>query len=271
MPLAFVIGFRHRLEPGRACGPHAHRDWELVYHPSGCGTTTAGAAATPFRAGDLVVYPPRAVHDQVMDEAGEDWCIHLRGFAPPAELAEALWCAAVGDDPAVVAELGWLTSGLARAGTRLAGLRLAAVLTAALARRRLAGTAAAADPAREVAGRAVRLAAERGHAFAGVAALARSLGVSADWLRHACALAGVDAPLRLLTSARLARAQALLVHTRQPLAEVARQSGYRNARYLVAVFRRELGCTPGQLRAGLAPVQRRQAQAAGRPRHRPYP
>ena len=259
MALSFVIGFRHRLETGRACGLHAHRDWEMVYHPSGRGTTTAGAAETAFSAGDLVVYPPRSVHDQMMDEAGEDWCIHMRGFDPPADLADALWCAPVGDDQAIVAELGWLASGLAQADPRLARLRLDAVLSAALACRRRAGTATAADPANELAGRAVRLAAERGHALDGVAALARSLGASADWLRHACALAGVDPPLRLLTRARLVRAQALLVHTRQPLAEVARQSGYRNARYLVAVFRRELGCTPGQLRAGFTPAQ------AGRP------
>lgn len=255
MPLSFVIGFRHRLETGRACGLHAHRDWELVYHPSGRGVTTAGSAETPFGAGDLVVYPPRSVHDQVMDEAGEDWCIHMRGFEPPAGLAGALWCAPVGDDQAIVAELAWLASGLAQADARLARLRLDAVLTAALARRRRAEPAAAAEPASELAERAVRLATERGHALGGVSALSRALGVSADWLRHACALAGVDAPLRLLTRARLARAQALLVHTRQPLAEVARQSGYRDARYLVAVFRRELGCTPGQLRAGIIPAK----------------
>ncbi len=255
MALSFVIGFRHQLDTGRACGMHAHRDWELVYHPSGRGCTEAGSAGTRFGPGDLVVYPPRSVHDQMMDEAGEDWCIQFRGFDPPAELAEALWSAAVGGDQAIVAELDWLTSGFAQAEARLARLRLEAVLTAALARRRRSGTAAAADPASELAERAVRLAAERGHAFGGVAALARALGVSADWLRHACALARVDAPLRLLTRARLARAQALLVHTRQPLAEVARQVGYRDARYLVAVFRRELGCTPGQLRAGFAPVR----------------
>ena len=256
MPLTFVIGFRHQLESGRACGMHAHRDWELVYHPSGRGTTAAGAAETRFCPGDLVVYPPRSVHDQVMDEAGEDWCIHMHGFEPPAELAEALWCASVGGDQAIVAELDWLTSGFAQAEVSLARLRLEAVLTAALACWRRSGTAAAADPASELAERAVRLATERGHAFDGVAALARSLGVSADWLRHACALAGVDAPLRMLTRARLTRAQALLVHTRQPLAEVARQVGYRDARYLVAVFRRELGCTPGQLRAGFTPARR---------------
>lgn len=261
MPISFVVGFRHRLEPGRACGLHAHRDWELVYHPSGRGITTASGAETPFSAGDLVVYPPRAVHDQVMDVAGEDWCIHMRGFEPPPELTGALWCAPVGDDQATVAELGWLASGLAQTDPRLAGLRLDAVLTAALLRRRRIGTAAAADPARELAERAVRLVAERGHALDGVVALARSLGASPDWLRHACALAGVDAPLRLLTGARLARAQALLVHTRLPLAEVARQSGYRDARYLVAVFRRELGCTPGQLRAGFTPAQAKRPAA----------
>jgi AraC-like DNA-binding protein len=248
--VVFVVGFRHELRLGRACGLHAHAVWEMVYHPRGCGVTHAGGHELAFQSGDVVFYPPRVAHDQVMSGPGEDWCVQLRGFAPPPELSNCCWAAHFADDPAAVGELAWLTTGSATADPALAHLRVHAVLHAALAKRREAGPAIAMDPALTLARRAVQLAADRGHEIDGVAALARLLGSSPDWLRHACVRAGVESPQRLLTRARLARAQALLTHTGLTITEIARQSGYRDDRYLVAVFRRELGCTPGQLRGG---------------------
>lgn len=250
MTIEFIVGFRHHLDAGRACGLHAHHDWEMVYHPSGSGRTNAGGHEAEFRPGDVVFYPPEVPHDQVMSEPGEDWCVQMRGFTPPPELAECCWTATLANDPAATAELAWLTTGAVFDESVLAALRIEAVLHAALARRQAAGAATATDPATTLATRAVRLAAERGHEIDGVESLATQLGASPDWLRHACAKAGAEPPLRLLTRARLTRAQALIAHTGLTLSEVARQSGYRDDRYLVAVFRRELGCTPGQLRAG---------------------
>ncbi|MBN8525042.1 MAG: helix-turn-helix domain-containing protein [Planctomycetes bacterium] len=260
MPIAFVVGFRHELASGRACGLHAHAVWEMVYHPRGSGVTHAGGHELAFQAGDVVLYPPRVAHDQVMSSPGEDWCVQVRGFTPPPELNGCCWAAHLAEDPAAVAELAWLTTGSATADVALASTRVHAVLHAALARRRGAGPAIATVPASMLARRAARLAADRGHEIDGVAALARMLGSSSDWLRHACARAGVESPQRMLTRARLARAQALLAHTGLTIAEIARQSGYRDDRYLVAVFRRELGCTPGQLRGGRSRALRGKAR-----------
>jgi AraC-like DNA-binding protein len=253
MAISFVVGFRHQLARGRACMLHAHEDWELVFHPTGRGTTTVGSTTWSFVPGDLFAYPPRTAHDQVMSEAGEDWCLQVRGFVPPVGLRHAAWHARLSDDAATTAEIAWLTSGFAEAAPQLAHLRVATVVAAAIGAVHAASDSTASDPAHDLAVRAQRLSRERGHQLAGVRELAAELGVSPDWLRHACARAGLGSPLSLLTSARLARAKALLTHTRQPLAEIAAQCGYRDARYLVAVFRRELGCTPGQLRAGYRP------------------
>lgn len=250
MAIGMIVGFRHQLAAGRACGLHAHRDWEMVYHPSGAGRTSVGGHEIDFHPGDAVFYPPGVPHDQVMTAPGDDWCVHLRGFTPPPELAGCCWTANLSDDPAAVAECAWLTTGAVLDEPDLADLRVNVVVSSALARRQAAGATLAADPAATLVARAIRLAAHRGHEIDGVEALAGLLGSSPDWLRHACARVGADPPLRLLTRARLARAQALIAHTGLGLSEVARQSGYRDGRYLVAVFRRELGCTPGQLRAG---------------------
>jgi len=249
MALAFLVGFRHQLGRGRACAVHAHRDWEFVYHPSGSGSTSVGGAVHGFAPGDLVAYPPGVAHDQTMEAAGEDWIIQVRGFAAPAGLEQTAWVAALAGDAAIAGELAWLTGGLAKAMQHVADLRAAAVIASALTCVRVASPATARDLASELAERAGRLAAERGHLLPGVEALARELGVSPHWLRHACARAGAEAPLRLLIRARLERAQVLLRHTPQPLAVVAAQSGFRDARALLAVCRRELGCTPGQVRA----------------------
>jgi AraC-like DNA-binding protein len=250
MSVVLVVGFRHKLAAGRACGLHVHADWEMVYHPNGSGRTSAGGHELDFHPGDVVFYPPKVPHDQVMGTPGEDWCVQMRGFSPPSELANCCWAASLGDDPAAAGEFAWLTTGAVNRDRELVHLRVNALLTAALARRQAVGAALAADPAAMLVARAVRLVAQRGHEIDGVATLARMLGSSPDWLRHACARAGTESPQRLLTRSRLAHAQALIAHTGLTLSEIARQTGYRDDRYLVAVFRRELGCTPGQLRGG---------------------
>jgi LacI family transcriptional regulator len=47
---------------------------------------------------------------------------------------------------------------------------------------------------------------------------------------------------------KLSRAQALLKDTQLPASEVARQAGFGTDPYLNTVFKRELGCTPGEFR-----------------------
>ncbi len=251
MPASLLIGFRHQLSVGRACGLHTHRDWEIVFHPTGSGITTFAEAEIAFGPGDVVVNPPQVAHDQIMATAGDDWCLLVRDFAPPALIADRCWTAQVGHDPTTMAELDWLTSGIATTEPVIADLRVQAVLHTIVARCRIGEQTAMSGPAASLARHALRLAAERGHEIPGVENFAQLLGASTHWLRHACAQTGIPSPQALLTRARLAHAQALLLHTSHPLTEVARQSGYSDARYLIAVFRRELGCTPGQLRAGM--------------------
>jgi LacI family transcriptional regulator len=47
---------------------------------------------------------------------------------------------------------------------------------------------------------------------------------------------------------KLLRAQALLEDAQLPASEVARQAGFGTDQYLNTVFKRELGCTPGEFR-----------------------
>lgn len=60
-------------------------------------------------------------------------------------------------------------------------------------------------------------------------------------------------PHQFVLQQRLARAQALLLRSRTPLAEVAACCGFASQQHLNALMRSRLGTTPGRLRA--APVQ----------------
>jgi AraC family transcriptional regulator len=59
-------------------------------------------------------------------------------------------------------------------------------------------------------------------------------------------------PRRYVMQRRLERAKTLMRRTNQPLAQIARGSGFSDQSHLTSVFRRETGVTPGQFRAALA-------------------
>jgi AraC family transcriptional regulator len=58
-------------------------------------------------------------------------------------------------------------------------------------------------------------------------------------------------PQRYVIQRRLERAKRLIQRTNQPLALIAREVGFIDQSHLTAVFRREIGVTPGRYRAAL--------------------
>jgi AraC family transcriptional regulator len=63
--------------------------------------------------------------------------------------------------------------------------------------------------------------------------------------------AGVG-PQYYVTQRRLERAKTLMRRTNQPLAWIAQEAGFADQSHLTAIFRREMGVTPGRFRAALA-------------------
>jgi len=78
--------------------------------------------------------------------------------------------------------------------------------------------------------------------------LAAQCSLSAAHFARAFRLSVGKPPHRFLVERRVARAHALLVHTRLPLADIAAQCGFADQTHLTKVFRRVLGVTPGSLR-----------------------
>lgn len=60
-------------------------------------------------------------------------------------------------------------------------------------------------------------------------------------------IAGVS-PIRYLITYRLERACSLLIHTRQPVTDIALECGFENISYFIRKFREEKGCTPREYR-----------------------
>ncbi len=55
-------------------------------------------------------------------------------------------------------------------------------------------------------------------------------------------------PNEEITRVRVERAKELLISTDQPLTTIARRTGFQTPQYLVQVFRRQVGMTPGMFR-----------------------
>lgn len=86
-----------------------------------------------------------------------------------------------------------------------------------------------------------------------VADLAAVVGLQGGRFAQAFVAQTGLSPHQFVLQQRLARAQALLLRSRMPLAEVAACCGFASQQHLNALMRSRLGTTPGQLRA--APVQ----------------
>jgi AraC family transcriptional regulator len=57
---------------------------------------------------------------------------------------------------------------------------------------------------------------------------------------------------RYVIQRRLERAKTLMRRTNQPLARIAQEAGFADQSHLNAIFRREMGVTPGRFRAAMA-------------------
>ncbi len=248
-PPSFALGFTVRVD--WTCTLHGHADLEVVYHPTGRGTTTlSDGTGVDFAPGDVVIYPPHLRHAQRMHELGDDCCVQLRlPTVYPAPFDRIAVVRGV-RDRALGDEMRALAAPQSRGPlARLALDHRAGALLAQLAARLSADRASAPVDA---AAAAMRLIGENAHAIDRVDTVARAVGLSADRLRHVFKARYGFGVGRALTDARIARAKELLARTRLPLEAIAADCGFANARWFCAVFKRVAGSTPGAWRRAQA-------------------
>lgn len=244
----FLSGFRHILRPGRSCEMHAHPDVELVYHPTGNGATRiAGGSWTEFGPGAVVVYPPGQRHEQTLETAGADLCLHVAfpRLAPAVagiltmvqDLAlrrdfESLAGALASEDPMHRAALDHRVTAL------------------------LCGLSAEPPETDDRAAMARDLIARDYAMIRRIPDVARRLGIGEDHLRHLFTARYGMGPGQYLLNVRIDRARDLLARSRMPLADVAEACGFRGVHHLSEAFSRVTGCAPVRWRRRYAVAPR---------------
>ncbi len=244
--VCFMSGFRHVLGVGRSCPWHAHAALELVFHPTGRGSTRLEDGRTvAFGPGAVVLYPPQQGHDQTMEVRGVDVCLQL----------DIRRC------PPLTAGLLLPTVSTPRLRREFEDLAAVHVLEDPLRRAELDHRAAAllygltVEPltGEDHATRARDLIARDYATIGSIAEVARRLAIGEDHLRHLFTARYNTGPGHWLLAVRVDRARDLLVRSRLPLADVAEACGFRSAQHLGAAFRRANGTSPMRWRRQYAP------------------
>jgi len=252
LPLSFVHGMRHSLDGGVSCAMHSHPVIEIVYHPSGHGVTrTERHEELPFQPGSAVISPPKHLHDQVLENGGEDFCVQIapppgKGILPKTRLYIPFV-----DNPCTREEIHLLSAGrpgLSAVEQSVYNLRATALLLELI---RIAASRQAhdaADPAEQHVLTAEQYIRENFSTIGSLPALAARVGVSYDHLRHAFRARRGITLIRHLNDVRIERAQMLLKHSRLPLKQVATMCGFKDEYYFSAVFQRYTKTSPGGYR-----------------------
>ncbi len=251
-PLPLLAGWQAPVAVGLCCQLHDHASVEMVYHRRGSGITRLGPSRreeVAFSEGSCVIYAPGLLHDQVMDTAGEDICVHLE--MPSGFSGRLSGCLVVRDASRWVSE-DWdrLTSGKKitdKLEQRILDMRGTSVLLAMLRQ--------CFSPSRDKPASAEKsvLKAEeyiREH-FAGISSMqevAEHAGLSHDRLRHLFRQQRGISLVGFLTRIRIERSKSLLLHSKLPLKQIAELCGYRDEYYFSAVFKRQTGQPPGAFR-----------------------
>ncbi|AHF90712.1 AraC family transcriptional regulator [Opitutaceae bacterium TAV5] len=275
--LSYMVGMRHHLVDGHQTPRHLHPNAiEIVFHPTGCGHTTVfpknrKPERVNFSAGDAIFYAPDLLHDQVVDDGGEDWCV-LAAAPPGLRLNGCLHVPAIADT-ALCAEIETLArslstgpdayhgvpdagkpDGLPNAISVLLDLRTSAIML------HMIELAVAADSARARHGASFSLRAARQVEAAeryiqqhhdeikSLSEVARHVGLSHDHLRHVFRKIRGRSLVRYLNEIRIARARTLLAHTMLPIKEIADLCGFCDEYYFSALFRRLCSIAPGAYR-----------------------
>jgi len=250
-PATFVVGWRVRLSTPY-CGFHGHPEFEFVYHLGNEGETRIrGQETIRFRHGDVVLYPPRAEHDQTTPVLGDDLCVRFTLPAPiPAPLGQPLHLPGP-HAPAVQEEAMLLTAMPPRrsAAEQIASdLRTTALLVEVLGHARTDRRADTEARGTDIARQARPYSRRHFDTLASMEEVARHLGISYDHLRHVFRKTFGMSLVNWLATVRIERARELLASSPLPLKAVAGLCGFANERYFCTCFRKATGISPGAFR-----------------------
>ncbi|MDR1191467.1 MAG: helix-turn-helix transcriptional regulator [Verrucomicrobiales bacterium] len=252
-PLQFLAGMRVPLRVGVCCEVHAHAGIELVYHATGSGRTRLPRRKleVPFQEQSVIIYRANEPHDQVMNKAGEDWCVQIAAPAGRELFAASHLYVPPLTMPALIEDLRLLSHGYPRlsgAERVIFNLRATTLLLTLLNLHARASRREAAPPPEQYVLNAEQFIREHWSGLQSVPQIAARVGISDHYLRHLFKARRGKTLVRYLNETRVERAKSLLAHSRLPLKQIATLSGFKDEYYFSAVFRALAKLSPGQYR-----------------------
>jgi len=252
-PLVFLSGVRHVVGQGGCCVKHSHHAFEIVYHPRGKGVTRLGKENRPvqFDKGDVVVYAPDELHDQVMEREGEDLCVAIALPRGRQKLPEMCFTVPKVEDASIIEDIRLLSRGGVRLdATEQAIFNLRATSTLyALVHLACARGEEGRDSTQDHVVKAEHYIRDYFATIRSLREVAVAIGISYDHLRHIFKAQRKRSLVRYLNEVRMERAKTLLIHSRLPLKQVAAMCGFADEYYFSAVFHRSAQMPPGRYRA----------------------
>ena len=245
----FVSG--HRLPFSGICPPHNHPCFEIVYHPSGHGTTLIeNNHKVEFQEGSVVIYAPFIYHDEIMLEPGVDTVLHIEISGPVPDKLPQSWYIQKVLDPYLLQELRLLSEvhpSRTHIQQQIFDHRAASVMLT-LFNLDAFYNMQINSPAEYYAERACQYLRQHYQTLKHIDEIANYLNISPSYLRYLYRLRFGTSIVKSLTSLRIERAQDLLENPAMTLSAIATDCGFANERYFSTVFKKNVGCTPGQFR-----------------------
>ncbi len=249
MPFRFVSGHRH--EAPMICATHSHSSFEIVYHPSGRGSTQLQSSRTvEFCQGSVVIYAPNTAHDQTMVETGMDVILQIDVEAPlPPDMPDC-WYITEALDSHLLQELYLLSDvhpSRSPLQQKILDHRAAAVILA-LFQLDSMRCMRIHNPLDYYAERADQYLRTNYRTIDHFEEISKHLCISSSHLRHLFKRRFGTNISHTLTMLRIERSLDLLRNPEMTLATIAHECGIANERYFITIFKEVMGCTPGQYR-----------------------
>ena len=246
----FQVGYSHAV--AGYWEQHLHEHMELVFHPSGNGTTSlADGHVVPFAPGTVIAYAPWQRHDQNTVRPGLDICLTYALTKDAPHPLNSCWSVDIRGNRRLAREIADLGQGriaLDRLSRAAIEARAEAVLFELLAAKVTATNVGTEPRGDQHAVKAARWMAEHLCSAWRMEEVATAVGVSYGHLRHMFRRRFGISMVQWLIQSRVNRASELLRHSNLKLSAIAQECGLANERYLCTVFRRLRGRSPASLR-----------------------
>ncbi|MDO5456214.1 MAG: AraC family transcriptional regulator [Eubacteriales bacterium] len=242
---------------------HAHEDYtEVVLITQGSSNYLIGDRQYAVSKGDLLVYNPGVVHDEVAREGAEveTWCVAVSGLRMPgirenALLPEKRGCVFRSGvlfeqmDKLCEMMFALLSGQFVGASTYCHGLLLSFLTMALAVTEHQDQSLIESEEEESVLGNRVRryIDAHFREPLT-LQTIADALNVSTYYMAHVFKDMCGYAPMTYLQKRRIGEAQTLLIHTNRPISEIAYSLGYDAQSHFNQQFSRHVGMPPGEFR-----------------------